>query len=33
MQDYHEFLEEVLIPEDILQARIDELGKQISADY
>jgi len=33
MQDYHEFLEEVLIPEDKLQTRIAELGKQISADY
>jgi len=33
MQDYHEFLDEVLIPEDVLQKRIAELGKQISADY
>ena len=33
MQDYHEFIEEVLIPEDILQKRISELGRQISADY
>lgn len=33
MQDYHEFLEEILIPEDVLQARIAELGAQISRDY
>ncbi|MGE5123989.1 MAG: hypoxanthine phosphoribosyltransferase [Acidobacteriaceae bacterium] len=33
MQDYHEFLEEVLIPEDALQKRIAELGKEISKDY
>jgi hypoxanthine phosphoribosyltransferase len=33
MQDYHEFLEEVLIPEDVLQNRIAELGKEISRDY
>ncbi len=33
MQDYREFLGEVLIPEDQLQARIAELGEQISRDY
>lgn len=33
MQDYHEFLEEILIPEDILKKRIAELGEQISRDY
>jgi hypoxanthine phosphoribosyltransferase len=33
MQDYREFLGEVLIPEDVLQQRIAELGKQISRDY
>ena len=33
MQDYHEFLEEVLIPEDVLQKRIAELGQEISRDY
>ncbi len=33
MQDYHEFLKEVLIPPDLLQRRISELGAQISADY
>jgi hypoxanthine phosphoribosyltransferase len=33
MRDYREFLSEVLIPEDKLQARIAELGAQISRDY
>jgi len=33
MKHYNEFLAEVLIPEDILQARIAELGKEISQDY
>jgi len=33
MQDYHEFLEEVLIPEDVLQKRIAEMGADISRDY
>ena len=33
MQDYHEFLEEILISEDKLQARIRELGAEISRDY
>lgn len=33
MQDYHEFLEEILIPEDVLQIRIAELGSEISRDY
>jgi len=33
MQDYREFLLEVLIPEDRLQERIRELGAQISRDY
>lgn len=33
MQDYREFLSEVLIPEDELQARIAELGEEISRDY
>lgn len=33
MQDYHEFLEEVLISEDVLQKRITELGDEISRDY
>ncbi len=33
MQDYHEFLDEILIPEDELQKRIAELGSEISRDY
>lgn len=33
MWDYHEFLGEVLITEDVLQARIGELGVEISRDY
>jgi hypoxanthine phosphoribosyltransferase len=33
MKDYHEFLEEVLIPEEALQKRIRELGDEISRDY
>jgi hypoxanthine phosphoribosyltransferase len=33
MQDYHEFLAEVLIPADRLQARIAEIGAEISQDY
>lgn len=33
MQDYHEFLEEILISEESLRNRIAELGKEISQDY
>jgi hypoxanthine phosphoribosyltransferase len=33
MQDYREFLEEVLIDQDELQKRVAELGEQISQDY
>jgi hypoxanthine phosphoribosyltransferase len=33
MQNYKEFLAETLIDEDTIQARIKELGKEISADY
>lgn len=33
MQDYKEFLEEILINEDQLQHRIAELGAEISRDY
>jgi hypoxanthine phosphoribosyltransferase len=33
MQDYHEFLEEILIPEEALQKRVAELGAEISRDY
>lgn len=31
--DYHDYLEEVLISEEQLQARIRELGAEINADY
>jgi hypoxanthine phosphoribosyltransferase len=33
MNDYQDFLEEVLISEDSLQRRISELGLEISKDY
>ena len=33
MQDYKEFLTETLIDEDAIQARIKELGTEISAEY
>jgi hypoxanthine phosphoribosyltransferase len=33
MQDYHEFLDEILIDANTLQARIAELGAEISHDY
>jgi hypoxanthine phosphoribosyltransferase len=33
MQDYNDFLAETLIDEDAIQARIKELGAEISADY
>jgi hypoxanthine phosphoribosyltransferase len=33
MLDYHDILLEVLVPEDRLQARVAELGAQISRDY
>lgn len=33
MQDYHEFLEQIIISEDALQKRIAELGAEISRDY
>ena len=33
MQDYHDFLEEILITEDVLKQRIEELGEEISRDY
>jgi hypoxanthine phosphoribosyltransferase len=33
MQSYHEFLSEVLIPEQELQKRVLELGQEISRDY
>lgn len=33
MQDYHDFISEILIDENTLQDRIAELGAQISRDY
>ena len=33
MQDYHEFLAEILIDEKTLQNRVEELGAEISRDY
>ena len=33
MKDYQEYLLETLITEEVLQARIKELGAQISSDY
>jgi hypoxanthine phosphoribosyltransferase len=33
MQNYNDFLAEILIDEERLQARVKELGAQISADY
>ncbi|HEX7973026.1 MAG TPA: hypoxanthine phosphoribosyltransferase [Anaerolineales bacterium] len=33
MQDYHEYLDEILITEEALQKRIAELGAEISRDY
>ncbi len=33
MSDYHDFLEEILVTEEQLQARIGELGARISEDF
>lgn len=33
MQDYHEFMTEILIDEDTLQNRIAEIGLELSRDY
>ena len=33
MQDYHEYLDEILVNESELQKRIAELGEEISRDY
>ena len=33
MRDYHEYIGEVLISEEQLQARIAELGAEISRDF
>ena len=33
MRDYRDFIGEILIPEDKLQARIAEMGAEISEDF
>lgn len=33
MQDYHEFIEEILISEQEVKTRVEQLGAQISRDY
>jgi len=33
MRDYHDFLKEILITEEMLQKRVAELGAEISRDY
>lgn len=33
MQDYHEYLDEILVTEEALQKRIAEMGAEISQDY
>lgn len=33
MQDYHDFLGEILISEELLQARVKELAAEINRDY
>jgi hypoxanthine phosphoribosyltransferase len=33
MQDYHEFIDEVLVDENAIEKRVAELGAQISHDY
>ncbi len=33
MQDYHEFLDEILVDEETLRRRVLELGAEISKDY
>jgi len=33
MQDYHEFLEEILVSEEAIQKRVKELAAQINQDY
>lgn len=33
VQDYHDFLDEILIPSDQIQKRVAELGLQINRDY
>ncbi len=33
MQDYHDFIDEILVDEETIAARVAELGAQISHDY
>lgn len=33
VQDYHDYLDEILVSNEALQARITELGEEISRDY
>jgi hypoxanthine phosphoribosyltransferase len=33
MIDYHDFLDEILIPEGVLQQRVSDMGAEISRDY
>jgi len=33
MQDYHEFLDEILVTAEQIEARVTELGAQLSRDY
>ncbi len=33
MQDYHEFMDEILVDEKTIEKRVAELGEQISRDY
>ena len=33
MQDYHDFIDEVLVSQNSLELRVKELGEQISLDY
>ena len=33
MQDYHDFIDEVLVDQSAIEARVSELGRQISLDY
>ncbi len=33
MQDYHDFIDEILVDEEMIAARVAELGAQISRDY
>ena len=33
MQDYHEFIDDILVSEETLHKRIIEMGEEISKDY